>query len=90
MFDLVLRGGRVIDPAQGIDAVLDVAFAGGKVAAIGDGLSGADTRDVGGKIVSPGLIDLLPREPFGLPLVAWAGSAVFAAVLLLMLLGMLK
>ena len=38
----------------------------------------------------PGLIDLLPREPFGLPLVAWAGSAVFAAVLLLMLLGMLK
>ena len=38
----------------------------------------------------PGLIDLLPREPFGLPLIAWAGSAVFAAVLLLMLLGMLK
>ncbi len=58
MHDLVLKGGRVIDPAQNIDRVTDVAFADGKVAAIGDGLEGRDTRDVSGKIVTPGLIDL--------------------------------
>ena len=34
-FDLILRGGRVIDPSQKLDAGVDVAFAGGKVAAIG-------------------------------------------------------
>ena len=34
-FDLILRGGRVIDPSQRLDAVSDVGFAGGKVAQIG-------------------------------------------------------
>lgn len=58
MHDLVLKGGRVIDPAQQIDRVTDVAFADGKVAAIGDGLEGRDTRDCSGKMVTPGLIDL--------------------------------
>ena len=57
MNDLVLKGGRIVDPSQGLDKVTDIAFAGGKVAAIGDGLSGKDTRDVAGKIVSPGLIE---------------------------------
>ncbi len=41
MFDLLLNGGRVIDPAQNIDEVLDVAFADGKVAAIGQDLGEA-------------------------------------------------
>ena len=41
-------------------------------------------------IPTSGAPALPPIEPFGLPLIAWAGSAVFAAVLLLMLLGMLK
>ena len=58
MNDLVLKGGRVVDPSQGLDKVTDIAFANGKVAAIGDNLAGKDTRDVKGKIVSPGLIDL--------------------------------
>lgn len=59
-FDLVLRNGRVIDPSQGIDRVADVAFAGGKVAAVGAGLDpgGGAVRDVSGLIVTPGLIDL--------------------------------
>jgi len=35
-YDLVLIGGRVIDPSQGIDKVTKVAFANGRVAAIGD------------------------------------------------------
>ena len=56
-FDLILRGGRVIDPSQKLDAVTDVAFAGGKVAAVGSGLKadpGTDVRDVSGYIVTPG------------------------------------
>ena len=35
MHDLLLTGGRVIDPARGVDEAADVAFAGGRVAAIG-------------------------------------------------------
>jgi dihydroorotase len=56
--DLVLHGGRVIDSAQGIDGVMDIGFEGGRVAKIGGQLSGAEVRDVSGRIVTPGLIDL--------------------------------
>jgi len=57
-FDLILKGGRVIDPAQGIDGVHDVAIAGGKVAAIAPDLPGSgETIDVRGALVLPGLID---------------------------------
>ena len=60
MHDLILKGSRVIDPEQGLDTVLDVAFAGGKVAALGPDL-GQDARklrNVAGRIVTPGLIDM--------------------------------
>jgi dihydroorotase len=40
MTDLVLKGGHVIDPLQGIDRIADVAFAGGRVQAVGDNLPG--------------------------------------------------
>lgn len=56
--DLILRGGRVIDPSQNLDASTDVAFRDGKVAALGHGLEGREVRDVSGCIVTPGLIDL--------------------------------
>ena len=69
MHDLVLRGGRVIDPSQGLDSVADVAFAGGKIAAIGQGLDGKDVRDVSGKLVTPGLIDLHTH-------VYWGGTSI--------------
>jgi dihydroorotase len=58
MHDFVLRGGRVIDPSQGIDRVADVAFTDGQVAMVGEGLKGRKERDVSGNIVTPGLIDL--------------------------------
>jgi dihydroorotase len=67
---IVLRGGRVIDPDQGVDDVLDVLLADGAVAAIGpaiDAADDADVRDVAGLVVAPGLIDLHVhlREPGG-------------------------
>jgi dihydroorotase len=68
-FDLVLKGGRVIDPATGTDTITDVAFKDGLVAAIGDDLTGADSRDVTGHIVTPGLIDLHTH-------VYWGGTSL--------------
>ena len=60
LFDLVLKGGRVIDPAAGRDGVADVAIANGRIAAIaGDILpsSARNSVDCRGKLVLPGLID---------------------------------
>lgn len=57
-YDLILKGGRVIDPSQNIDGVMDVAIAGGKIAAVGKDLKGARKRiNVAGKLVLPGMID---------------------------------
>ena len=61
LYDLLLKGGTLIDPAQKLHAVLDVAFADGKVAAVGADLSADQARqtlDVAGNVVAPGLIDL--------------------------------
>ncbi|HRD77754.1 MAG TPA: amidohydrolase/deacetylase family metallohydrolase [Hyphomicrobiaceae bacterium] len=71
-YDLVLTGGRVIDPSQGLDGPADVAFKDGKVAAVAKGLKteGAkDVRSVKGYIVSPGLIDLHTH-------VYWGGTSL--------------
>ncbi|MBI3960427.1 MAG: amidohydrolase/deacetylase family metallohydrolase [Chloroflexi bacterium] len=59
-FDLLIRGGRVIDPAQAIDRRADVAVRDGKIAGIGDFSAGsaAEVIDATGAIVSPGWIDL--------------------------------
>jgi dihydroorotase len=59
-YDLVIRGGRVIDPSQRIDAKMDVAIQGSKIAAIQKDIpasKAADFIDAKGKIVVPGLID---------------------------------
>ncbi|MFE8151002.1 amidohydrolase/deacetylase family metallohydrolase [Brenneria goodwinii] len=58
-YDLVLKGGRLIDERNGLDAVCDIAIKAGRIAAIGGDLTpGARyIRDVSGCIVSPGLID---------------------------------
>jgi dihydroorotase len=59
-YDLIIRGGRVIDPSLRIDAVRDVAIAGGRIAAVDPDIKAdaADTIDARGKIVVPGLIDI--------------------------------
>lgn len=71
-YDLILKGGRVIDPAQGVDQVADVAFSGGRVAAIEANIApanGAEIRDITGRIVSPGFIDMHTH-------VYWGGTSL--------------
>ena len=58
-YDLLLKNGRVVDPASGTDAVGDVAVAGGRIVAVGttDG-DAVRTVDASGLVVAPGFIDL--------------------------------
>ena len=61
MYDLVLRGGRVVDPSSGLDGVQDIAVEGGVIARIAPSIPAAEASrviEVAGKIVTPGLIDL--------------------------------
>ncbi|MDE3196446.1 MAG: dihydroorotase [Acidobacteriota bacterium] len=64
---LLVRGGRVIDPASHFDAVADVLIEDGAISAVGAGLNagGAQVLDAAGKIVAPGFIDMHVhlREP---------------------------
>ena len=68
MRPLLIRGGRVVDPSQKLDAVADVLLADGRVAAVGERLDtpeGVETVDASGLVVAPGLIDVHVhlREP---------------------------
>jgi len=62
---LVIKNGRVIDPASGHDAVADVLIEDGLIRGIGQNLSAAETFDATGLIVAPGFIDMHVhlREP---------------------------
>src|SRR5246127_4146510 len=59
-YDLLIKGGRVIDPSVGLDAIRDVAMAAGKIVAVEADIAGdaSQTIDARGKIVAPGLIDI--------------------------------
>src|SRR5260370_2769095 len=59
-YDLVTKGGRVIDPSVGLDAIRDIAIAAGKIVAVEADIAGdaSQTIDARGKIVAPGLIDI--------------------------------
>jgi N-acyl-D-amino-acid deacylase len=56
--DIVLRGGTVVDGSGAPGRTADVAVQGGKIAAIGDRLSGTTTLDASGQVVAPGFIDI--------------------------------
>ncbi len=64
---IVVRGGRVVDPSQGIDGVLDVLLEDGCVARLDEHIEAPDAEeiDAGGLVVTPGLIDIHVhlREP---------------------------
>ena len=60
-YDLLLKGGEVIDPGQGLWGIRDVAFQEGRVALVGADIPGGEAReviDVSGKLVAPGLVDI--------------------------------
>jgi len=61
LFDLVLKGGKVVDPAREIHEVLDVAIKAGAIAALRPDIpedQARDTLDLSGKVVTPGVVDL--------------------------------
>jgi len=68
MTDLLIRGGRVIDPSRGTDDVADVLLRDGRIEAVGRNIpaeQGVSVLDAAGKVVAPGLIDIHVhlREP---------------------------
>ena len=67
---MLIQGGTVVDPGQGLHARQDVRLADGRVAELGDGLTprpGKEVLDARGRLVVPGLIDLHVH-------VFWGGS----------------
>ena len=58
--DLIIKGGRVIDPSQRVNAIADVAIAGGRIVAVQSNIAAAATEfiDASGKLVLPGLLDV--------------------------------
>lgn len=64
---ILIRGGRVVDPSQGLDALADILIEDGVVAAVGERLpaDGAGVLDATGKVVAPGFVD--SRVQFGEP-----------------------
>src|SRR5579872_1128982 len=59
-YDLVIKGGRVVDPSMGLDATRDIAISGGRIAAIEPSIAAdaTETIDARGKLVTAGLIDI--------------------------------
>ena len=59
-YDLVLRGARVLDPAQDIDGLSDVAVTGGRIVALAENIAGSGRREIhlAGKLLTPGWIDI--------------------------------
>ena len=60
-YDLLIQGGTLVDPAQGVNAVRDVVFVDGEVTDVGENLAATESREVidaSGRYVTPGLIDV--------------------------------
>ncbi|HEX3863410.1 MAG TPA: amidohydrolase/deacetylase family metallohydrolase [Stellaceae bacterium] len=71
MLNLILKGGRVVDPAHGRNEITDIGFGDGRVETIGTGLPlrAEQTIDVSNMLVAPGLIDLHTH-------VYWGGTSM--------------
>src|SRR5437879_7719820 len=62
VYDRVILGGHVMDPASGLDAVSNIGLAGGRIALItSEAIRGRDTVDARGLVVAPGFIDVHAR-----------------------------
>jgi dihydroorotase len=59
-YDLIVKGGRVVDPSRKLNAIRDVGIADGRIVAVGANMSAnaTETIDARGKLVVPGLIDI--------------------------------
>jgi|TARA_B110000438_G_scaffold182648_1_gene174575 dihydroorotase len=71
-YDLLLTNGRILDPSQNIDSIADIAFKDGKVQEISSTLDkekASQIRDISGKLVTPGLIDLHTH-------IYWGGTSI--------------
>lgn len=81
MYDLILRGARVVDPLNGLDAVADVAVENGKIAEVAPTIAGSGREEIDftGLVVQPGIIDShvhlgsIWGSPFGPKMLAMAG-----------------
>jgi dihydroorotase len=81
-YDLIIKGGRVVDPSIGLDGIRDVAIASGRIAAVEASISddATETIDARNKIVAPGLIDIhthAGRDQEGPPLALRDGVTGF-------------
>jgi N-acyl-D-aspartate/D-glutamate deacylase len=75
-YDVVIRGGRVIDPESSLDAVRDVGILGGQIVAVSEkSLAGKRVIEAKGLVVAPGFIDLHQHDltPGGMPVKALDG-----------------
>ena len=71
-FDLILRGGHIIDPVQKINSVMDLAFKDGKIAALENEIpisKNVLVKDLSGSFITPGLIDMHTH-------VYWGGTSI--------------
>ena len=82
MSKLLIRNGRVIDPACGLDQIADVLIEGGLIVAVGPGLDGggAEVFDATGLVVAPGFIDMLGQSETTIPVNPHLPSKIFQGI----------